>query len=125
MLHVMFCMSLLSMCLYDLKTRQVPIWLLLIFSLCCVGIGVSSHHPFLSLILAVIVGLVFLRKVGAADNITFPMLVFALNIVGILVIFLTYLISFFHVRKFENDAPMLSYLFIVYLLYLSLEVLAV
>ncbi|MFD0591051.1 hypothetical protein ACFQZE_23935 [Paenibacillus sp. GCM10027627] len=103
----------------DLRFRQVPVWTVLVLGL--IGIVIAYSHMLLSLLSAALLALFMLvlnKRVGAADKWVFPILALALPVTAWLLVLMTYVFAYAHVKWFQTHAPMLFYMCVALLIYL-------
>ncbi|MFC5402926.1 hypothetical protein [Cohnella soli] len=110
----------ISICgLYDYKTREVPLWSMILVAIS--GIGMCVAHPVFSLLSGTVV-LIFclFNRMGTADRILYPLAAAALGMLGVMYAGIALAIAAWHVQRTHMPAPAVTYLAIVCTLVLTI-----
>ncbi|MDQ6422640.1 hypothetical protein RB620_24715 [Paenibacillus sp. LHD-117] len=102
----------------DLRDKQVPVWAVMALVVSCIGL--IWQHPLQSLLSTLLLSFLMLfmkRVVGTADKWVLPMVAAALPVVAWLLVIVTYILSYVHIKLFRTNAPMLFYLCVAMLIF--------
>lgn len=117
MAQVVFLLIIVILGYLDLRYKQVPVWVVMALGVSCISF--MWQHPLQSLVSMLLLSFMMMLKrgIGAADKWVFPMVAATIPVAAWLLVFITYVLAYVHIKCFRTNAPMLFYLCVVILIY--------